>query len=344
VKTARRGGVGVGRRRRPAALLVLCLAATAAFAQPASVGDDPRFDAAWRLVAERYWDLSHAAIDWDDARVRFGERPVDADDAVDRALEDLFEALGDDHSRYVPASRVAEVRAELGDLPCVGVFGSAPWRAARAQADRPVATGAADAPAAVRAHGPVAFGMYPDRVGYVRLDDLVRAGTAEGLRRAVVDLEAEGATGMILDLRGNPGGRLVTMMQTAGVFTRGFLWRALTRWSLPLPYPALGTPATALPLVVLVDGDVHSAAEGLAGALQANGRARVVGATTAGNVEAVLPFCLRDGAQAWLATGVLAPLRGPTWEGRGVEPDVAVEPNGAADVARGLLQTAPTGP
>ena len=325
--------------RIAAALLALAFAATG-LAQPslATVGDDPRFDAAWRLVAERYWDLTQAAIDWDDARVRFGARPNDADGAVDRALEDLYEALGDDHSRFVPASRVAELRAELGDLPCVGVIGAAPWEALHAPAASTPPLAVADAPEELRTSGPVAYGRYPDGIGYVRVGDLVRAGTAEGLRRAVENLASEGATGLILDLRGNPGGRLVTMMQAAGVFTRGFLWRALTRWSLPLPYPALGTPATGLPLVVLIDGDVHSAAEGLAGALQANGRARVVGATSAGNVEAVLPFCLRDGSQAWLATGVLAPLRGATWEGRGVEPDVAVGPAGAVATARALLR------
>lgn len=326
-------------RRIAAALLLAIALAGTAHAQPTPtvVGDDPRFDAAWRLVAERYWDLTLAAVDWDAARTSFGARPNDADDAVDRALEDLFDALGDDHSRFVPASRVADLRAELGDLPCVGVFGSTPLGAVHAQADASGGSAAADAPEALRTAGPVAYGRYPDGIGYVRVVDLVRAGTAEGMRRAVVDLEREGATGLILDLRGNPGGRLVTMMQAAGVFTRGFLWRTLTRWSLPLPYPALGTPATALPLVVLIDGDVHSAAEGLAGALQANGRARVVGATSAGNVEAVLPFCLRDGSQAWLATGVLAPLGGPTWEGRGVEPDVAVDPADAADAARAWL-------
>jgi len=117
---------------------------------------------------------------------------------------------------------------------------------------------------------------------------------------------------------------LVTMMQVAGIFTSGFLWRAVMSWTLPLPYPAIGQIATELPLALLIDGDVNSAAEGLAGALQARGRATLFGSTTAGNVEAVLPFCLRDGSQAWIATGVLAPLLGATWEGRGVEPDVVV--------------------
>ena len=327
--------------RRGAAALLTLACAVAALAQPAPapIGEDPRFDAAWRLVAERYWDLTQAVVDWDEARVRFGSRPNDADDAVDRGLEDLYEALGDDHSRYVPASRVEALRADLGDLPCVGVFGEVPWDAVHAQVEGAAALRVADAPDDLRTSGPIAYGRYPDGLGYVRLADLVRAGTAEGLRHAVEELEVQGATGLILDLRGNPGGRLVTMMQAAGVFTRGFLWRALTRWSLPLPYPALGSPATDLPLVVLIDGDVHSAAEGLAGALQANGRAQVVGATSAGNVEAVLPFCLRDGAQAWLATGVLAPLTGATWEGRGVEPDLAVAPAAAAEAARALLMT-----
>ena len=128
------------------------------------------------------------------------------------------------------------------------------------------------------------------------------------------------------------------MMGAAGVFTRGFLWRTLTRWTLPLPYPALGPVETDAPLAVLIDKGVNSAAEGLAGVLQNTGRARVFGQTSAGNVEAVLPFCLRDGSQAWIATGVLAPLRGPTWEGRGVVPD---EPSSRAPEGRAQLSARP---
>lgn len=289
--------------------------------------DDPRFDVAWRLVAERYWDLDQVAIDWDAARSEFGARPAADSEAVDDVLAAMYEAIGDDHSRYLSARRVAEERDRFGDLPCIAVFGQATG-----------SDGApADAPATLRQAGPVRFGTWPDGVGYLRLADLVQPGTAEGIREAVVALERRGAKALVLDLRGNPGGRMVTMMQVAGVFTRGFLWRALTRWSLPLPYPALGAPATTLPLAILVDEDVHSAAEGLAGALQGQGRAIVVGTTTAGNVEAVLPFCLRDGAQAWIATGVLAPIGGPTWEGRGVVPDIAAPSDEAVAAARRAL-------
>jgi carboxyl-terminal processing protease len=318
-----------------AAWLTLLLITPAVGAQASPVApsgpvaaDDPRFDVAWRLIAERYWDLDQIAIDWDVARTDYGSRPAADAAAVDRVLEEMYEAIGDDHSRYLSAERVAADRETFGHLPCVGVFFQGPGGAA---AD------AADAQRPLRTAGPVRFGRWPDGVGYLRLDDLVQPGAAAGAREAVIMLERAGARALVLDLRGNPGGRMVTMMQVAGVFTQGFLWRALTRWSLPLPYPALGRPATALPLAVLVDEHVHSAAEGLAGALQQQGRALVVGATTAGNVEAVLPFCLRDGAQAWVATGVLAPIGGPTWEGTGVVPDIAAPSAEAAAAARRAL-------
>jgi carboxyl-terminal processing protease len=286
----------------------------------AQVSAEPaeRVDVVWRLVAERYWDLSTVDVDWDEVRadyLREARAPLTASE-VDALLERMVDELGDEHSRYLSAGEVRRVRDAFGDLPCVGVFSQA-------------------APVRGR-EGPVAW-RSDGRLGTIDVDDLARAGTAEGVRRAVTLLEAEGVEALVLDLRGNPGGRLVEMMRVAGVFVRGLLWRVVTSWSLPLPYPALGAPASDLPLAVLVDGSVASAAEGLAGALQASGRAVVVGETTSGNVEAVLPFCLRDGSQVWLATGVLAPLRGPTWEGRGVRPDVVAPAGQALAAARSTL-------
>ena len=62
------------------------------------------------------------------------------------------------------------------------------------------------------------------------------------------------------------------------------------------------------------------------------------GQATAGNVEAVLPFCLRDGSQAWVAAGVLAPIGAPTWQNVGVEPDFEVEPDQAEAAALDWLR------
>lgn len=293
-----------------------------------------RFESAWRLVAERYWDLASLAVDWDEVGESYRAKLADLSGPSElyALLEEMYGELGDDHSVYVPPARVAEIRESYGDLPCVAVFDSsallpaAPVAALRSQLTAPETS----------ALGPVEYGLAEEgrlSVGYVRLADLASDGVASGLRDAVRRLSARGADAFVLDLRGNPGGRLVTMMQAAGVFTRGFLWRAVMSWTLPLPYPAIGEPVTDRPLVVLVDGGVNSAAEGLAGALQANDRAVIVGETTAGNVEAVLPFCLRDGSQAWIATGVLAPLLGATWEGRGVVPDIEAPREAAYEAA-----------
>lgn len=260
-----------------------------------------RFDTAWELVEERYWDETYGGVDWPGLRDTYRPRALAArsERAFYRTLEDLYGELNDQHSVFVPPAKVAQIRASYGDLPCLGLFGRAP-RGERL--------------------GTVRYHL--DRtVGVITLPDLATTGVSAHLREAVRDLSARGATALVLDLRGNPGGRLVEMMAATGVFTRGFLWRTVTRWTLPIPYPALGAVETELPLAVLIDRRVNSAAEGLAGALQSSGRARVFGEKSAGNVEAVLPFCLRDGSQAWIATGVLAPLRGPTWEGRGVVPD-----------------------
>jgi carboxyl-terminal processing protease len=304
-----------------------------------------RFETAWSLVAERYWDLSRLPVDWDEVGERYRARldGIDDADGLYRLLEEMYDEIGDDHSVFVPPARVAEIRDAYGNMPCVAVFGSSAGfvpigapsvMASLATAPLHVALGVVGGqglPEDTESIGHVEYGMTAatsddgSPIGYIRLPDLASEGVAGAVRLAVDRLQADGATGLVLDMRGNPGGRLVTMMQVAGVFTGGFLWRAIMSWTLPLPYPAIGQPATDLPLAVLIDGGVNSAAEGLAGALQAKGRATLFGSTTAGNVEAVLPFCLRDGSQAWIATGVLAPLVGATWEGRGVEPDVVVE-------------------
>ncbi len=97
------------------------------------------------------------------------------------------------------------------------------------------------------------------------------------------------------------------------------------------------------PLAVLVDGGVNSAAEGLAGALKLAGRAKVIGEATAGNTEAIVPYCFPEGSMALVAVGVLAPLKGPTWEGRGVAPDLEADPEDALNAALRYLEGATPG-
>jgi carboxyl-terminal processing protease len=274
-----------------------------------------RFETAWQLVNERYWDLSRMPTSWVSLKTKYSTEATQAsnDDDFFAVVENMYKEIGDNHSVFVPPHRVEEIRAEYGDLPCLGVFG---------QSENKL--------------GFVEYELLDNNIGYIKVPVLV--DTASDLREAVKELNNQGALKFILDLRDNPGGRLVEMMQAGGIFTSGFLWRTVTRWTLPIPYPALGSIETDAPLVVLINGNVNSAAEGLSGALQKKKRATIIGETTAGNVEAVLPFCLRDGSQAWIATGVLAPVGGPTWEGVGVIPDIATSSEDALDAALKFLK------
>jgi carboxyl-terminal processing protease len=291
--------------------LVLCL--------PLSFAQDyaERFDTAWRLVNERYWDVKRLPVNWDEVREKYEPDALTArdDNEFFAVIEKMYDELGDNHSTFVPPDKVEEIRMEYGDLPCLGVFSQSNQEQI----------------------GNVGFELLETNIGYIKLPDLASDNVAANLRSAVQTLTEEGATTFILDMRGNPGGRLIEMMQVAGIFTSGFLWRTITSWTLPLPYPAIGTVETNAPLAILIDGGVNSAAEGLAGALQKKERATIIGETSAGNVEAVLPFCLRDGSQAWIATGVLAPIGGPTWEGVGVIPDIEVKAEDALEKAVEVL-------
>ena len=290
-----------------------------------------RFDTAWRLVNERYWDSEGISEVWADARTRFEPEALAAEDdeAFFAVLDEMYNEIGDDHSTFVPPSQVTEIRNTYGDLACLGVFSAS------------LTLQSAELSAATQL-GNISYELLPESFGYIVLPDLATDFTSSNLRTAVQELQEQGATAFILDMRDNPGGKLTELLLSAGIFTRGFILRNITRWTFPIPLPTVGTVETELPLVVLINGNVNSAGEGLSGALKVAKRAILIGETTAGNVESILPFCFRDGSQAWIATGVLAPIRGATWEGRGVEPDIAVDPETALEVAIEYLLERPS--
>ena len=179
---------------------------------------ESRFDTAWRLVAERYWDLADLGVDWDEVRTEFEPEALAATDdaAFYGVLERMYDQIGDNHSVFVPPQKVAKIRNQYGDLPCLGVF---------AQAQMP------------KQLGNVEFELMDGAVGYIRLPDLASDNVAGNVRQAVKQLTQAGAQRFILDMRGNPGGRLVEMMQTAGIFTSGFLWRTVTKWAVAAALP-----------------------------------------------------------------------------------------------------------
>ncbi len=121
-------------------------------------------------------------------------------------------------------------------------------------------------------------------LGYVRIERF-SALTDKELTQGLAELAKAGATGgLVLDLRGNPGGLLDAGVDVASHFLDGgpVVIERQANGSQRTYNARAGGDALQAPLVVLVDNGTASAAEIVAGALQDRGRARLVGAKTYG--------------------------------------------------------------
>ncbi len=173
------------------------------------------------------------------------------------------------------------------------------------------------------------------RVGYLRVDSF-SLGTAQMLSRGVRRLERARARGLVLDLRGNPGGLLDQAVASTSVFLDGGVVTSLSGAHQPEQvYRAGRGPATRLPLVVLVDRGSASASEVVAAALRDNGRARLVGEQTFGKglVQSVRP--VGTGAALKLTVARYLTPDGADLSRRGIRPEVIArdDPATATDEA-----------
>jgi carboxyl-terminal processing protease len=160
-------------------------------------------------------------------------------------------------------------------------------------------------------------------------------------RRAIEEALERGADGIVLDVRGNPGGLVDEALVVVGSFIdEGVAYQEQGRDGPPRDIAVNPGRVLApdLPLVVLVDFGTASSAEIVAGALRDNGRARIVGEQTFGTGTVLNTFTLSDGSA--LRVGVLNWLT-PSGEAvfrRGITPDEVVElPLGAVALGPGDL-------
>lgn len=133
-------------------------------------------------------------------------------------------------------------------------------------------------------------------VGYLRLGQF-NGNAADEIRAALTDLERQGADAYVLDLRNNPGGLLQAGIEIARMWIDdGTIVYTVNRQGSLGSYEAQGKAITDDPLVVLVNKGTASASEILAGALQDNNRAQLVGETTFGKGLIQSLFDLPNGA------------------------------------------------
>jgi len=174
--------------------------------------------------------------------------------------------------------------------------------------------------------------------------------TAKDLRSNLVRLNQEaagGLRGLILDLRDNPGGVLEAAVDVADSFLdQGLIVTATgrTRDATFRHEAAPGDLLSGAPLVVLVNGGSASASEIVAGALQDNRRATIVGTRTfgKGSVQTVMP--LSGGRAIKLTTSRYYTPSGVSIQGLGITPDVDLGADAAATGLRQALELLKTRP
>lgn len=165
-----------------------------------------------------------------------------------------------------------------------------------------------------------------DNIAYISLFEFSEPAPVR-FRKALRELLAREPRGLILDLRGNPGGYLDVAVSIGSEFIGdGLILRARSKGSQEVEHPTRGNGvALDIPLVVLVDGGTASASEIVAGALQDHERAVLIGEQTLGKGTVQVGYDLSDGAELRVTISHWFTPNGRAIEKEGLIPDIVVE-------------------
>jgi carboxyl-terminal processing protease len=170
-----------------------------------------------------------------------------------------------------------------------------------------------------------------DDVGYIRITQFAKPAASD-LKKAIADITARDANklkGFILDLRNNPGGLLDQAISVSNEFLnrgrivsiRGRNAEENQRFSAS----ADGDLTKGKPIIVLINGGSASASEIVAGALQDNNRATILGTRSfgKGSVQAIIPLGSGNGALRLTVARYFTPS-GHSIQAKGIVPDIEV--------------------
>ncbi|QSX30148.1 S41 family peptidase [Shewanella cyperi] len=166
-----------------------------------------------------------------------------------------------------------------------------------------------------------------DGIGYIRLSSF-QDNTAEDMMAQLRQWRGQAMSGLILDLRNNPGGLLDQAIKIADLFlakgrivsTEGRFFDANSDY-----FASPQTMVGNIPIMVLINKGSASAAEVLAAALQDNGRATLIGETSfgKGTVQSLIPTLGTDSAIKLTIARYNTP-NGRDIHAKGIEPDISI--------------------
>lgn len=166
--------------------------------------------------------------------------------------------------------------------------------------------------------------MLEGDIAYIDIADMAEK-TASEFADARMRLLAEGARGMIIDLRGNIGGYIKQAEMIAEMLLDSGVITIYVKQGEEIERVEASADSTKkLPIVVLTDQHTASAAELLAAALHDNGAAKTVGTATYGKGLGQNIFSLRNGDSIKLSTIHFLSPKGADFNGKGIKPDYLV--------------------
>lgn len=171
----------------------------------------------------------------------------------------------------------------------------------------------------------VDYEMKDGQIGYIAVSEFDDV-TYEQFKTALDDLEAQGMQGLVIDLRGNPGGNLSTVTDMLKLLLpEGTIVSTKDKYGNTEEITCDGSNEFTKPLAVLVNQYSASASEIFSGAIQDYGIGQIVGMATYGKGVVQQLMDLGDGTYLKITIAEYYTPSGRSINGVGVEPDVEVE-------------------
>ena len=165
-------------------------------------------------------------------------------------------------------------------------------------------------------------------LGYIRITEFTDGttsdnGTAAQFKAAVSALTAQSATGLIIDVRNNPGGSLSAVSSVLDqILPAGNIVSSAGKDGAKQVLYTSDANQISLPIAVLVNQNSASASELLASAIQDYAKGTIVGTTTYGKGTMQQMFALTDGSAVNLTIAKFYPPVRDNFDGVGVTPDI----------------------
>jgi C-terminal peptidase prc len=183
------------------------------------------------------------------------------------------------------------------------------------------------------------------KIGYLQIRGFPEPSVDDKVGQALADFDKRGIDGLVVDLRGNSGGRIDVGTRVTSRFVRdGVFFQQVDRSGREKMARPAGNQywEHTVPIVTLVDGGTASMGEILGSALQESGVSKVVGTVTAGSVAGARLFPLANGGALQITVLTITSGSGKILNDVGVKPDVTVDLSDD-DLLRGIDAQLETG-